>query len=194
VSRCDVGPHTMSHIILALVAMPRPASCWQTYMLANLMLAGRPHVVLLVVSRNRPVKPPLVRPGSVKRHSHFCDADLECALVGRVACRYADQLAQVGTGRKISPNPADWRCDDTGVTENLWLNLSTGHIGSGRQVGSATGAADSCLEGAGHACAACLPPARRVPHTQPWSDSPSKHPALAPDTARPQQSQCTNSC
>lgn len=41
------------------------------------------------------------------------------------------------TGRKISPNPADWRCDETGVTENLWLNLSTGHIGSGRQVRAA---------------------------------------------------------
>ncbi len=33
-----------------------------------------------------------------------------------------------------SPNPADWRCDETGVTENLWLNLSTGFIGSGRRV------------------------------------------------------------
>ena len=33
-----------------------------------------------------------------------------------------------------SPNPADWRCDETGVTENLWLNLSTGFIGSGRKV------------------------------------------------------------
>ncbi len=27
-----------------------------------------------------------------------------------------------------------WFCDETGVKENLWLNLSTGFIGSGRQV------------------------------------------------------------
>lgn len=38
-----------------------------------------------------------------------------------------------------SPNPADWRCDETGVEENLWLNLSTGFIGSGRKVGYVTG-------------------------------------------------------
>lgn len=50
--------------------------------------------------------------------------------------RYADALEQLDTGRKISPHPAEWKCDETGVTANLWLNLSTGHIGSGRQVGS----------------------------------------------------------
>ena len=27
-----------------------------------------------------------------------------------------------------------WRCEETGVTDNLWLNLSTGSIGSGRPV------------------------------------------------------------
>jgi ubiquitin carboxyl-terminal hydrolase 5/13 len=48
--------------------------------------------------------------------------------------RYADKLEQLDTGRRISPNPKDWKCDETGVTENLWLNLSTGHIGSGRAV------------------------------------------------------------
>jgi hypothetical protein len=50
------------------------------------------------------------------------------------AHRYAKDLPQLDSGRKISPNPSDWRCDETGATENLWLNLSTGHIGSGRQV------------------------------------------------------------
>jgi uncharacterized UBP type Zn finger protein len=49
--------------------------------------------------------------------------------------RYAEALPQLEPHRKISPNPQDWRCDETGVTENLWLNLSTGFIGSGRQVG-----------------------------------------------------------
>ena len=31
-------------------------------------------------------------------------------------------------------DPGAWKCDETGVTDNLWLNLSTGHIGSGREV------------------------------------------------------------
>jgi hypothetical protein len=61
-----------------------------------------------------------------------------CALLtvaaAAAAGRYAENLPQLESGRKISPNPADWRCDETGVTENLWLNLSTGHIGSGRAV------------------------------------------------------------
>lgn len=48
--------------------------------------------------------------------------------------RYAANLEQLDTGRKISANPADWACDETGVKENLWLNLHTGHIGSGRRV------------------------------------------------------------
>ncbi|KAF5837690.1 hypothetical protein DUNSADRAFT_4055 [Dunaliella salina] len=47
--------------------------------------------------------------------------------------RYAENLPQLEASRKISPNPQDWRCDESGVTENLWLNLSTGFIGSGRQ-------------------------------------------------------------
>ena len=52
----------------------------------------------------------------------------------RRVSKYADTIEQLDTGRKISANPKDWRCDDTGATENLWLNLSTGHIGSGRRV------------------------------------------------------------
>jgi hypothetical protein len=59
---------------------------------------------------------------------------LTAAAAAAAAARYAEGLPQLDSGRKISPNPADWRCDDTAVTENLWLNLSTGHIGSGRQV------------------------------------------------------------
>jgi len=47
--------------------------------------------------------------------------------------RYAENLPQLDNGRRISPNPKDWKCDETGATENLWLNLSTGVIGSGRQ-------------------------------------------------------------
>eukprot|EP00775_Hariotina_reticulata_P013148 gene13148-13278_t len=58
---------------------------------------------------------------------------------------YADNLPQLDTGRKISSNPADWRCDDTNVTENLWLNLSSGHIGSGRQFADGSGGNGSAL-------------------------------------------------
>ncbi len=53
----------------------------------------------------------------------------------RRVSRYAADLPQLDPeGKKISPNPKDWRCEETGATENLWLNLSTGFIGSGRQV------------------------------------------------------------
>lgn len=37
-------------------------------------------------------------------------------------------------GRSIPSDPSLWECDETGVKDNLWLNLSTGFIGSGRQV------------------------------------------------------------
>lgn len=53
----------------------------------------------------------------------------------RRVSRYAVGLQQLDTGRVIPSDPNQWRCDETGVTENLWLNLSTGVIGSGRQVG-----------------------------------------------------------
>ena len=49
--------------------------------------------------------------------------------------RYARDLVQLPAERKVPADPSKWQCDDTGVTDNLWLNLSTGHIGSGRQVG-----------------------------------------------------------
>lgn len=53
--------------------------------------------------------------------------------------KFAEGLEQLDKGmgrwgRSIPADPAAWACDDTGVTENIWLNLSTGFIGSGRQV------------------------------------------------------------
>eukprot|EP00877_Chromochloris_zofingiensis_P014486 jgi/Chrzof1/9291/UNPLg00258.t1 len=59
--------------------------------------------------------------------------------------KYADHLPQLDTGRKISPHPSDWKCDETGVTDNLWLNLSTGHIGSGRENPFGTGGNGAAL-------------------------------------------------
>lgn len=38
-----------------------------------------------------------------------------------------------------------WKCDETGATENLWLNLSTGHIGSGRPQWDGTGGNGAAL-------------------------------------------------
>ena len=57
----------------------------------------------------------------------------------RRTSRYADNLPQLEAGlckfgRHIPSDPRQWHCDETGVTDNLWLNLSTGFIGSGRQV------------------------------------------------------------
>jgi ubiquitin carboxyl-terminal hydrolase 5/13 len=37
--------------------------------------------------------------------------------------------AQLPPTKTISPNPKDWKCEESGLTENLWLNLSTGYIG-----------------------------------------------------------------
>lgn len=57
----------------------------------------------------------------------------------RRVSRYAEGLPQLETGmgrweRQIPSDSSLWACDETGVKENLWLNLSTGFIGSGRQV------------------------------------------------------------
>lgn len=57
----------------------------------------------------------------------------------RQVSKYAQDLPQVPADRVISMTPGDWKCDFTGVTENLWLNLSTGRIGSGRQHFDGTG-------------------------------------------------------
>lgn len=52
----------------------------------------------------------------------------------RPVSKYAAGLHQEPTtGRTIPSDPSQWACAETGVKENLWLNLSTGTIGSGRQ-------------------------------------------------------------
>lgn len=49
--------------------------------------------------------------------------------------KYAETLEQLPAGGKVvSTNPDDWVCEETGVRDNLWLNLSTGFIGSGRPI------------------------------------------------------------
>jgi ubiquitin carboxyl-terminal hydrolase 5/13 len=62
----------------------------------------------------------------------------------RAVSRYAAGLPQLehgmgAHGRTIPADPAAWKCDETGVADNLWLNLSTGFIGSGRANFDGTG-------------------------------------------------------
>lgn len=64
----------------------------------------------------------------------------------RKVSKYADTIEQLDNGVKISPNPNDWKCEDSGMTENLWLNLSTGYIGSGRQNWDGTGGTGAALK------------------------------------------------
>ena len=81
--------------------------------------------------------------------------------------KYAAGLEQLeqGLGRWGRRIPADaslWHCDETGTRDNLWLNLGTGFIGSGRQAGTCQAAAWSRLSsrhgwdslGCGGACQA----------------------------------------
>ena len=56
--------------------------------------------------------------------------------------KYAAGLEQLEEGlgrwgRKIPADASLWQCDETGTKDNLWLNLGTGFIGSGRQAGTA---------------------------------------------------------
>lgn len=63
----------------------------------------------------------------------------------RKVSRFADDLPVVENGKKISPDPKQWKCEESGKTENLWLNLSTGHIGSGRKNWDGTGGTGAAL-------------------------------------------------
>lgn len=51
----------------------------------------------------------------------------------RPVSKFAENLVQLDNGVKISPDPKTWECADSGLKENLWLNLSDGYIGSGRK-------------------------------------------------------------
>ena len=59
--------------------------------------------------------------------------------------KYAANLVQLPATKKISPNPKDWVCEESGMRENLWLNLSDGHIGSGRRQWDGSGGTNGAL-------------------------------------------------
>lgn len=60
--------------------------------------------------------------------------------------KYAKELVQLPATKKISPLPKDWVCEKSGATENLWLNLSDGHIGGGRRFFDGTGGSNGALD------------------------------------------------
>uniref|UniRef100_A0A7R9Y9N6 Ubiquitin carboxyl-terminal hydrolase n=1 Tax=Pinguiococcus pyrenoidosus TaxID=172671 RepID=A0A7R9Y9N6_9STRA len=60
--------------------------------------------------------------------------------------KYAEALEQLDNGVKISSDPSTWKCEDSGMTENLWLNLSTGYIGSGRRNWDGSGGTNGALK------------------------------------------------
>lgn len=66
------------------------------------------------------------------------------AVAERRVSRYAADLEQLdSTGKKIPPS--GWKCESSGQTENLWLNLSTGYIGSGRRNWDGSGGTGAAL-------------------------------------------------
>ncbi|KAG5191063.1 hypothetical protein JKP88DRAFT_347491 [Tribonema minus] len=60
--------------------------------------------------------------------------------------KYAENLPVEDNGVRISNDPSSWKCADSGVTENLWLNLSTGYIGSGRRNWDGSGGSGAALK------------------------------------------------
>lgn len=63
----------------------------------------------------------------------------------RKESKYAKDLVQLDTGIKVSPDPKQWKCEESGMTTNLWLNLSTGYIGSGRKLWNGKGGTGAAM-------------------------------------------------
>eukprot|EP00980_Cylindrotheca_fusiformis_P017204 scaffold5296_cov215-Cylindrotheca_fusiformis.AAC.7 len=60
--------------------------------------------------------------------------------------KYATDLPFVDNGVTISPDPKSWKCEKSGDTENLWLNLSDGFIGGGRKNWDGSGGSNGALD------------------------------------------------
>jgi ubiquitin carboxyl-terminal hydrolase 5/13 len=63
-----------------------------------------------------------------------------------IESKHAANLPQLDNGKKISNDPSTWRCEMSGETNNLWLNLSTGYIGGGRKQWDGTGGSGAALK------------------------------------------------
>ena len=59
--------------------------------------------------------------------------------------KHAAALVQLAPAGPISSNPADWACGRCGSKANLWMNLSDGYIGCGRQHFDGTGGCGASL-------------------------------------------------
>jgi len=60
--------------------------------------------------------------------------------------KYHKDLPFVNNSVQISPDPKSWKCEKTGDTENLWLNLSDGSIGGGRKNWDGSGGSNGALD------------------------------------------------
>jgi len=73
--------------------------------------------------------------------------ELDCPIP---ESKYFKDLPFVDNNILVSPHPSKWKCQKSGDTENLWLNLSDGFIGGGRRnwdgSGGSNGALDHFLE------------------------------------------------
>ena len=83
----------------------------------------------------------------IEKKSHLSEADMGAVTWEAEVkdSRYAETLVQLPATKKISPNPSDWVCEESGMRENLWLNLSDGHIGSGRRQYDGSGGTNGAL-------------------------------------------------
>ena len=85
---------------------------------------------------------------AVATHTAAGAADEAAAFVedeARPESKHAADLPWLESGIKIDPNPSSWKCAESGMTDNLWLNLGTGHIGSGRRNWDGSGGTDGAL-------------------------------------------------
>jgi len=83
----------------------------------------------------------------IEKQSHLAEASNAAVAweVQKLPSKFADALVQLPATKKVSPNPQDWVCEESGMRENLWLNLSDGHIGSGRRQYDGSGGTNGAL-------------------------------------------------
>ena len=63
-----------------------------------------------------------------------------------IVSKYSAGLPFVDNGVMVSPNAADWKCEKSGATDNLWLNLSDGFVGGGRKNWDGSGGSNGALD------------------------------------------------
>lgn len=62
-----------------------------------------------------------------------------------VESKYARSLIQLPNDKKISNDPKKWVCEESGRSDNVWLNLSTGYIGGGRKNWDGSGGSGAAM-------------------------------------------------